>query len=79
MCKKTNIGETLITMGLEVDLPSAYMFMSGGSSISMHVYRSMQSHSAASSTRRNEIQRATKNVKYGNIGCVERLIKGKPL
>ena len=29
--------------------------------------------------KRNVIQRATKYVKYGNIGSVETLIKGKPL
>ena len=29
--------------------------------------------------RRNASQRATQNVKYGNIGSVDRQIKGKPL
>ena len=39
----------------------------------------LQPHSAALLAKRNIIQRATKYVKYGNIGGIERLIKGKSL
>ena len=54
-------------MGFDMDLPLAGMFKWG------------RSRTVSLLAKRNVIKRATKYVKYGNIGGVERLIKGKPL